>query len=75
MITRALSASFVAHGIGSVIWLYTKNIAAPVWIGLIPVVVCERLLMAGGMLAIDVAMIRAHKLQPWTHFCKKLGWA
>lgn len=75
MITRALSASFVAHGVGSVIWLYTKAIPAEVWIGLIPVVVCERLLMAGGMLMLDVVIARARAKQPWLRFCKTLGWA
>lgn len=45
--SRALSASFVAHAVGSVVWLYTGLITSPaVWLALIPVVVCERLLMS-----------------------------
>jgi len=48
--SRALSASFIAHAVGSVVWLYTHSIPAPVWIGLIPVVFVERLLIASGIL-------------------------
>ncbi|MFA5998888.1 MAG: hypothetical protein WC747_02645 [Candidatus Babeliales bacterium] len=54
--SRALSASFVAHGVGSVVWLYTHAIPAPIWIGLIPVVLCERLLIAGGIVTFDSAV-------------------
>ncbi len=49
-LSRALSASFVAHAVGSVVWLYTCSIPAPVWLGLIPVVFLERLLIASGIL-------------------------
>lgn len=75
MVTRALSASFLAHGVGSVIWLYTKIIPAEVWISLIPIVICERLLMAGGMMVLDVAINRVRRMQRWTRFCKTLGCA
>lgn len=46
---RGLQASFVAHAVGSIIWLYTGSISADVWISLIPIVACERLLIAGGI--------------------------
>lgn len=46
---RALQASFVAHAVGSVVWLYFGSIPAEIWMSLIPIVACERLLMAGGM--------------------------
>lgn len=49
--SRALSASFIAHAVGSVIWLYKGNIAAPVWVALIPIVAIERLLIAAAMIA------------------------
>lgn len=74
-VTRALSSSFVAHAVGSVIWLYTKMIPAKVWIALIPVVACERLLMAGGIVMIDVLIVYGFKLQIWNRACKILGWA
>lgn len=46
---RSLSSSFVMHAVGSVVWLYTAEISSAVWLALIPVVACERLLMAGGI--------------------------
>lgn len=46
---RALQASFIAHAVGSIIWLYSGSIPSEVWMGLIPIVACERLLIAGGM--------------------------
>lgn len=45
----ALASTFVAHGIGSVIWLYSTGLAAEVWLALIPVVAVERFLFASGM--------------------------
>ena len=43
---QALSATFIAHAVGSVIWLYAKSLPTAVWLGLIPVVIFERLLYA-----------------------------
>lgn len=54
---RALGASFVAHALGSVIWLYTVDIPAYVWYGLIPVVIVERLCMASGIIALDLVVV------------------
>lgn len=47
--SRALTASFVAHAVGSIVWLYTGSITATTWLALIPVVVCERLLLTGAI--------------------------
>lgn len=47
--SRALQSSFVAHAVGSVIWLYSGSISAEVWMSLIPLVAFERLLMAFGI--------------------------
>ncbi len=46
---QALSATFIAHAVGSVIWLYAKSLPTTVWLGLIPVVIFERLLYASIM--------------------------
>ena len=46
---QALGSTFVAHAVGSVIWLYTVPMTASVWLGLMPVVAAERLLFAVGM--------------------------
>lgn len=45
----ALSSTFVAHAVGSVMWLYTVNMPADKWLALIPVVAFERLVAAVGI--------------------------
>ncbi len=50
---RALMASFVSHAVGSIVWLYSGNIPTKVWLALIPVVLCERLLIAGAIVVSD----------------------
>lgn len=50
---RALQASFVAHAVGSVVWLYSGSISAEIWMSLIPIVACERLLIAGGIIVFN----------------------
>lgn len=50
MITRAFIASFVSHAVGSVIWLYTREIPAFLWDALVPIVIFERIMIAGGMI-------------------------
>ncbi len=46
---RSLGSTFVAHAVGSVIWLYTVPMTADLWLYLIPIVLVERLLFASGM--------------------------
>jgi len=46
---QSLGSTFVAHAVGSVIWLYTVPMTAGMWLGLIPVVIIERVLFALGM--------------------------
>lgn len=46
---KALGTTFTAHSVGSVLFLYTLNLKAIVWTGLIPVVWKERMLMAVGI--------------------------
>ena len=45
---KALTATFVAHAVGSVIWIYTVPMTAEQWLGLIPVVAIERFCFALG---------------------------
>jgi hypothetical protein len=47
--SRALSASFLAHAVGSVIWLYFAHVPIQAWTILMPMVPIERLLIAAGM--------------------------
>ena len=46
---RALGATFTAHSVGGALWIWAFNLKAPLWLGLIPVVWKERLLMALGI--------------------------
>ena len=46
---EALGSTFVAHAVGSVIWLYTVPMTAGMWVGLMPFVLVERILFALGM--------------------------
>lgn len=43
---RALNTTLISHAVGSVIWLYTRNLSVAQWWGLIPVVAVERLCAA-----------------------------
>lgn len=45
----SLASTFVAHAVGSVIWIYTVPMQAADWITLIPVALTERILFASGM--------------------------
>ncbi|PIT87635.1 MAG: hypothetical protein COU31_01625 [Candidatus Magasanikbacteria bacterium CG10_big_fil_rev_8_21_14_0_10_40_10] len=49
VLARALGATFTAHCVGSVLWLWIFNLKTAVWISLIPVVWKERGLMAVGI--------------------------
>ncbi len=49
LIFRSLGATFTAHAIGSVVFLYGFGLPAAVWIGLIPIVALERGLFAIGI--------------------------
>ena len=45
----ALGSTFTAHAVGSIIWLYTTPMTPTMIMSLIPIVACERLLFATGM--------------------------
>jgi hypothetical protein len=48
---RSLGATFTAHAIGTIAWLYTVPMTAGEWSALVPVVAYERLLFAAGIAA------------------------
>jgi hypothetical protein len=50
---KALGSTFVAHAVGSIIWLYTVPMTSAAWLALIPVVAVERLLFATGMVIVQ----------------------
>ncbi len=49
LFANSLGATFTAHAIGSVAYLYAFNIGAEVWAALPPIVVFERLCFAAGI--------------------------
>jgi hypothetical protein len=59
---QALASTFVAHAVGSVIWLYTMPTTADTWLSLLPIVMCERLLFAGGMVVVFHVMKHIFRL-------------
>lgn len=52
IMSTSLIATFLAHAVGSIIWLYACPMTPSVWLGLIPVVLAERLLFASGMVLV-----------------------
>ncbi|MBI2649692.1 hypothetical protein HYX04_00080 [Candidatus Woesearchaeota archaeon] len=46
---RSLGATFTAHAVGGAMWNYIVPMTKAAWIALIPVVIYERLLFAGGI--------------------------
>jgi hypothetical protein len=50
LFVTSLSTVFVAHAVGSIMWLFTIPMSAEVWIALIPVVAIERLVLAFAMM-------------------------
>lgn len=44
----ALASTFIAHAVGSVLWLYTTSMEPSYWYALIPIVPLERMLFAAG---------------------------
>ncbi len=46
---QALGTTFVMHGVGSVIWLYTRNLDASIWNALTSIVWAERIVYAACM--------------------------
>ncbi len=46
---RALSSTFIAHGVGSVVWIWAQPMTSSAWLALIPVAFVERMVFALGM--------------------------
>lgn len=56
LFSRSLGATFTAHAVGSVAFIYVLPSTPQLWMALLPVVVFERLLFAGGIAVSFVAM-------------------
>ncbi len=55
LFARALGATFTAHSVGGALWAWTFHMKASMWIGLIPIVWKERMLMAIGIMLSYIA--------------------
>ena len=64
LISRSLGATFTAHAVGSVAFLYAVPTTPALWIGLIPIVAFERGLfslgIAGSYIVFNTAMAKLH---------------
>lgn len=49
LFARSLGATFTAHSVGGMAWIWAFNLPASVWNNLIPVVIAERILFAFGI--------------------------
>lgn len=49
LFARSLGATFSAHAVGSVIWLYTVPMTSALWLAIIPVALFERFVFAFGI--------------------------
>jgi hypothetical protein len=54
---HALGATFTAHAVGSVIWLYTTTSTPSFWLSLISLVALERLTYAAGLVVMHCAIV------------------
>ena len=62
LLASALSATFVAHAVGSIMWLYNLDLTPQFWLGLVPVVPIERMMMAGAIALSYAVVAKAHTL-------------
>ncbi|MDP3964707.1 MAG: hypothetical protein Q8Q20_03575 [bacterium] len=49
LMARALGTTFTAHAVGGALWVWVFGLSKEIWLGLIPVVMIERTLMALGI--------------------------
>lgn len=61
-IMLAMQSTFVAHAVGSVIWLYMMPMNEAAWLALIPFVFVERLVFASGMALIYYGFYLCRKI-------------
>lgn len=69
LFARALGATFSAHAVGGALWIWAFALPSPVWQGLIPVVIVERLLFAAG---IAVSFLAVNNLLAFLEKCLNL---
>ena len=62
LLLRSLGATFTAHAVGGALWVWAFGLTREIWLGLIPVVLVERALMA---LGITVSYLVVNNLLGW----------
>lgn len=77
LIGRALKSTFIAHAVGSVIWVYLIPMSPEAWLGLIPVVALERFFTASWSVAMIGILLYATperwRLAPKSSFLSPAG--
>lgn len=58
---RSLGATFTAHAVGGALWVWAFGLSKTMWLALIPQVIIERTLMAGGIAISYVILTRVLK--------------
>jgi hypothetical protein len=58
---RSLGATFTAHAVGAVLWIWTVPMAAEQWLMLLPITATERILFALGIAASYVVFVNILK--------------
>jgi len=58
LLFHAYASTFIAHAVGSVLWVWTHTMPPTLWLGLIPVVMIERTAIALGMVCSMVCIER-----------------
>lgn len=58
----ALASTFIAHAIGSIMWLYLQPTTAAYWLNLIPVVAAERLIFASAATLMYYGIVKSYNL-------------
>ena len=56
---RSLGATFTAHSVGGALWVWTFGLSREIWLSLIPQVLMERVLMAGGVTVSYLLLVKA----------------
>ena len=69
---HAVASTFIAHAVGSVLWLYWLPMQPAMFAALMPVVIIERFVMASGMVVVHTGVMYAKKYFSSAFTFKKL---
>lgn len=72
LFAKSLGATFTAHAVGGALWIWTFGLTKTIWLALIPQVIVERTLMAGGIAISYVVLTGVLKAAAKSRFSPKL---